>query len=54
MNNILKHYTITQIIKLCGISQGTAYNWKNKNNMPMWAIERLGFDVTKKGSTHEH
>ena len=47
MNNILKHYTKTQIQKLCGVSHGTVYNWINRNNMPMWAIERLGFRAIK-------
>jgi predicted DNA-binding transcriptional regulator AlpA len=51
MNKILKHYTMTEIIKLCGISKGTAYNWRNKNNMPMWAIERLGFGLVKSGES---
>ena len=47
MNKILKHYTKAEIIRKCGVSHGTVYNWINKNNMPMWAIERLGFELTR-------
>ena len=45
MEHILKQYSKEEIKRLCGVSHGTVYNWINKNNMPMWAIERLGYKI---------
>ena len=45
MDKILKQYSKADIMRICEVSKGTTYNWENKNNMPMWAIERLGYKI---------
>ena len=46
MKKILEYYTKAQITRKCGVTHATAYNWFNNNNMPYWAIEKLGFEIT--------
>ena len=47
MNKILQHYTKLRIAKICGVQPKTVHNWFVKNNMPFWAIEKLGFEVSE-------
>jgi hypothetical protein len=47
MNKILKHYTKLRIAEICEVQPKTVHNWFVKDNMPHWAIDRLGFTITK-------
>lgn len=47
IEEITKTYPKKIICEICCVSHSTVYNWINKNNMPMWAIEKLGFKVFK-------
>ena len=46
MNKLLETYTKLRIAELCGVQPKTVHNWFVKNNMPFWAIERLGYEVS--------
>ena len=48
MNNLLKKYTKLKIAELCGVQRKTVHNWFVKNNMPFWAIEKLGFEINER------
>jgi hypothetical protein len=47
IDKILEKYSKAEIIRKCEVSHSTVYNWIKKNNMPMWAIEVLGFKTEK-------
>ncbi len=49
MDIILKYYTKLRIAEICGVQPKTVHNWFVKNNMPHWAIERLGFKICENG-----
>ena len=45
MKTILKTHSRATIAKTCGVSYRTVINWNQKNTMPLWAIEKLGFSI---------
>lgn len=49
MDKLLQHYTKLRIAEICGVQPKTVHNWFVNENMPFWAIERLGFEIQKKG-----
>jgi len=48
MNQILKTHTRKEIASLCEVSYNTVLNWKKLKTIPLWAIEKLGFQIEKR------
>jgi len=45
MIKILEKYNKAEISRICGVSYPTVFNWINNNNIPLWAVEKLGFKI---------
>jgi hypothetical protein len=47
-NPILQSHTRKEISILCEVSYNTVLNWIKLKTIPLWAIERLGYDIEKR------
>jgi predicted site-specific integrase-resolvase len=45
MEEILRRYNRKEISEICDVHYNTAANWVKEDNMPVWAIKKLGFRI---------
>jgi len=50
MEKILLIHKVSRIADVCKVTERTVYNWINRDNMPFWAVRKLGYEIIKKGS----
>ena len=40
-------YKYKEVAEMCGVTMRTVANWKKKQNIPLWALYKLGLTVIK-------
>ena len=40
--------TTYELAEFLGVTRKTLYNWEEKQNFPIWALQKLGYDISKK------
>lgn len=48
MKTILETHTRKEIATKCEVHYNTVMNWVNLKTIPLWAIQRLGFEIEKR------